>query len=75
MRNQWVTDEHPTKSVEPERLYDGREFLGSVAKCAAGFEAFDVDDRFLKVYIDRSSAIAALRDAHRWRAVRVGAMR
>lgn len=75
MKNQWVTGERPTKNADLERLYDGRELLGSVARCAAGFEAYDVDDRFLRVYIDRSSAIAALRDAHRWRAVRVGAMR
>lgn len=62
-------------SLGGERIYDGREHLGTVLRCSAGFEAYAPDDRFLKVYEDRYAAIAALREARRWALVRVGAAR
>lgn len=60
---------------EGEDLYDGRERLGTIVRRPGGFEAYDANERFLKLFADRSSAVAALREARQWRLTRVGAAR
>ncbi len=64
-----------TPPEDAEQIYDGREFLGSVRRLprSAGCEAYGPDDRFLRAFECRGDAVAALREARRWRAVQVGA--
>lgn len=67
-----VSEAKRIESSRGECIFQGNDFIGSVAMDGDGFAAFDRSDRYVRRYTSRGDAVEALRQIHTAILIRVG---